>query len=68
MFEFSIDSGEIVTDYGVQPIMEAEVELFSGETEELVEIGKRLQEEYGLEEENKSKYYRGILMIEENRA
>ena len=68
LFEFSIDSGEIVTDYGVQPIMEAEVELFSGETEELVEIGKRLQEEYGLEEENKSKYYRGILMIEENRA
>ena len=68
LFEFSVDSGEIVTDYGVQPINEAEVELFSGETEELMEIGRKLQEEYGLKEENNSKYYRGLLMIEENRA
>lgn len=68
LFEFSVDSGEIVTDYGVQPINEAEVELFSGETEELMELGRKLQEEYGLKEENNSKYYRGLLMIEENRA
>lgn len=68
LFEFSVDSGEIVTDYGIQPLNEVEIELFTGETEELVEIGKVLQEKYGLEEENKSKYYRGILMIEENRA
>ena len=67
LFEFSVDSGEIVTDYGVQPLNEVEIELFTGETEELVEIGKVLQEKYGLEEENKSKYYRGILMIKENR-
>ena len=56
-----------MTDYGVQPLNEVEIELFTGETEELVEIGKVLQEKYGLEEENKSKYYRGILMIKENR-
>jgi inorganic triphosphatase YgiF len=68
LFEFSVDSGEIVTDYGVQPINEVEVELFSGETEELMELGRKLQEEYGLKEENNSKYYRGLLMIEENRA
>jgi inorganic triphosphatase YgiF len=68
LFEFSVDSWEIVTDYGVQPINEVEVELFSGETEELMEIGRKLQEEYGLKEENNSKYYRGLLMIEENRA
>ena len=67
LFEFSVDSGEIVTDYGVQPLNEVEIELFTGETEELVEIGKVLQKKYGLEEENKSKYYRGILMIKENR-
>jgi len=67
LFEFSIDSGEIVTEYGTQPISEVEVELFTGETEELVEIGKRLQDAYGLTEENKSKYYRGMLMIEGNR-
>ena len=67
LFEFSVDSGEIVTDYGVQPINEVEIELFTGETEELLEIGKKLQEKYGLTEENNSKYYRGILMIKENR-
>ena len=67
MFEFSIDSGEIVTEYGTQPISEVEVELFTGETEELVQIGQKLQDAYGLTEENKSKYYRGMLMIEENR-
>ena len=67
IFEFSIDSGEIFTQYGVQPISEVEIELFAGETEELLEIGKALQEKYGLTEENRSKYYRGVLMIEENR-
>lgn len=66
LFEFSIDSGEIVTDYGVQPINEVEIELFSGETEELVKIGKKLQDKFGLEEEDRSKYYRGLRMIEEN--
>ena len=67
LFEFSIDSGEIVTQYGELPINEVEIEVFAGETEELLEIGKKLQEKYGLEEENKSKYCRGLQMIEENR-
>ena len=67
LFEFSIDSGEIVTEYGTLPISEVEVELFTGETEELVQIGRKLQDAYGLTEENKSKYYRGMLMIMENR-
>lgn len=67
IFEFSIDSGEIYTKYGVQPISEVEIELFTGETEELLAIGRTLQEKYGLTEENRSKYYRGVRMIEENR-
>lgn len=67
LFEFSIDEGEIFTSYGVQPISEVEIELFTGETEELLRIGGILQEKYGLKEENRSKYYRGLLMIEENR-
>ena len=36
IFEFSIDSGEIYTKYGVQPISEVEIELFTGETEEML--------------------------------
>ena len=67
LFEFSIDSGEIVTKYGETPVNEVEIELFTGETEELLEIGRKLQEAYGLEEENRSKYSRGLTMIEENR-
>ena len=67
LFEISIDSGEIFTDYGVQPISEVEIELFTGETEELLQIGSMMQDRYGLTEENRSKYYRGLLMIEENR-
>jgi len=67
LFEVSIDTGELVADSGIQPIQEAEIELFTGETEELLEIGRRFQEEYGLTEESKSKYYRGLLMIEESR-
>lgn len=68
LFEFSIDSGEIVTDFGTQPINEVEVELFTGETEELVQIGKALQDKYALTEEDRSKYYRGLCMIKEHRG
>lgn len=68
LFEFSIDSGEIVTEYGTVPISEVEVELFSGETEELLSIGRILQDAYGLAEENKSKYCRGMLLIEQGRG
>ncbi|MCQ2547084.1 MAG: CYTH domain-containing protein [Clostridia bacterium] len=67
IFEFSIDSGEIATKYGTCPIEEVEVELFSGETDELISIGNLLQEKYDLSPENESKYARGIRMIKENR-
>lgn len=67
IYEFSIDSGEIVTKYGSCPIEEVEVELFSGETEELLEIGEKLRDKYGLTPENESKYARGIRIIKENR-
>jgi len=67
LFEFSIDKGEIQTQYGTEPISEVEIELFTGETEELLQIGSKLQQAYDLQEENRSKYYRGICMIKENR-
>lgn len=67
LFELSIDTGKIVTEYGEEPISEAEIELFSGDEEELMELGRRLQKKYGLEVENVSKYSRGIRMIKDNR-
>ena len=63
LFEISVDQGSVSTIYGSRDIQEVEVELFSGETEELLAVGRRLQEVYGLEPENISKYARGIEMI-----
>ena len=63
LFEISLDQGSVTTIYGSKEIQEVELELFSGETEELLQIGRRLQEAYDLEPENISKYARGIEMI-----
>ncbi len=64
IYEFSIDTGEVVTEVGSVPISEIEIELYSGETEEMIEIGEKIQKKYGLEVENKSKYARGLELIE----
>ncbi|MDO4869961.1 MAG: CYTH domain-containing protein [Bacillota bacterium] len=63
IYEFSVDEGEVVTECGSQPIREVEIELYSGETEEMVKIGEKLQNKYGLTSENKSKYAKGLEMI-----
>ncbi len=67
IFELSVDKGMILTHYGEEPIFEVELELFSGETEELVELGRQLQEKYGLEIQELSKYARGIELIKEGK-
>lgn len=63
IFEVSIDRGMIITRYGEEPIFEVEIELFSGETEELLELGEKIQKKYDLETEDLSKYARGINLI-----
>lgn len=63
LFEISVDEGCVSTVCGSRDILEVEVELFTGETEELVQIGKKMEEAYGLEPEDTSKYARGIEMI-----
>lgn len=67
IFELSVDTGRIVTEYGEEPISEVEIELFSGEKEELLELGERLQNKYQLETEEVSKYARGIEIIKRNK-
>jgi len=64
--EVAIDEGEIVTDFGTLPICELEIELFSGDKEDVRRIGETLAEKYGLVEEPKSKYARGLMLIEES--
>lgn len=65
--EVAIDEGEIVTDFGNLPICELEIEWFSGEQEEMRQVGNTLAEKYELIEENQSKYARGLHLLEENR-
>ncbi|MDD6310564.1 MAG: CYTH domain-containing protein [Firmicutes bacterium] len=67
IFEISIDSGEVITEAGTAPINEIEIELFSGETEELMEVGRRIQERYNLKPENISKYARGMELIKRHK-
>ncbi len=63
IFEISVDIGQVSAQGKTSPIREVEAELFSGETEELIEIGRRLKDVYGLEPENTSKYEKGIRII-----
>ena len=56
-----------MTPYGDEPISEVEIELFSGESEELECLGRKLCGKYHLEKESRSKYSRGIRIIKDNR-
>lgn len=63
IYEFSIDRGKVVTPLGEEPVLEVEVELFSGDTEELQTIGENLKEQFGLEDSEESKYGRGLRLL-----
>ena len=63
LMEISIDTGEIVTEKGNEPVLEIELELFTGEDSQLMDLGNRLAEQYGLVSEKRSKYLRGIRLL-----
>jgi inorganic triphosphatase YgiF len=63
IMEVSLDEGEILADGGRAPISELEVELYSGTQEDLIKIGDRVVETYGLIPETRSKYARGVALI-----
>lgn len=65
--EVAIDEGEIVTDFGNLPICELEIELFSGDQEDILRMGEALAEKYRLTAENKSKYARGLMLLEDKK-
>jgi len=68
ILEVAVDIGEILTDYGETPICELEIELFSGETEDVTQLGCKLAEKYGLSPMDESKYSRGLKLIQEKTA
>ena len=63
IIEVSIDQGEIITENGQDPILEMELEIFSGNEEVLKELGHEISGKYGLHEEERSKYARGKNML-----
>lgn len=65
--ELAIDIGEIVTDFGNLPICELELELFSGDKEDMQKVGEKLAEKYNLVYEDRSKYARGLKILEDSK-
>ena len=59
----SIDEGTIHTQKGDDEILEVEVELYSGDREDMVALGGELAAKYNLETSDKSKYQRGLELL-----
>ena len=58
--EISADVGMIVCNGRTAPISELEIELYSGEEEDMAALGNRIAEKYHLKSEDKSKFRRGL--------
>lgn len=63
ILEVAIDEGSVDTEKGSENILELEIELFTGDTDELMRIGSKMQKQYGLVPEDMSKYAKGISLI-----
>lgn len=61
--ELSIDIGKIKANGKTIPISELEIELFSGNEEDIVGIGNKIAQKYDLHPENKSKFERGYELL-----
>jgi len=59
----SCDEGEIRTAVGSAPISEVEVELYSGDQEDMIALGRELAAKYNLQAGNKSKFQRGLELL-----
>ena len=60
----SYDEGEILAGGKKEAISEIEIELSEGNEEKLIEFGAFLSKKYNLEEGNKSKYARGLKLLD----
>lgn len=59
----SYDEGEIRTANGNAVISELEIELYSGDQDDMVDLGNELAVKYNLKPGNKSKYQRGLELL-----
>jgi Uncharacterized conserved protein len=63
IFELALDEGVVVAGENSVSFRELEIEIYSGEKEELLAIGKKISEKYNLEPELKTKFTRGVELI-----
>ena len=59
----SFDDGRIEASNKSIPIMEMEIELYTGSEDELMEFGHKIAEKYALQPEDKSKFARGYELL-----
>lgn len=64
IMEIALDTGSVETKNGSCPICELEIELYSGKEEDLIKMGELLATTYGLQPEIKSKFARGLALLE----
>ena len=62
--ELSVDKGEVKCGGKTAPILEMEIELFSGEEADMVSLGEKLAAKFNLQAENTSKFKRGLNLID----
>jgi len=62
--ELSVDKGEVRVGEKSAPILELEIELFSGDEEDMKALGEELAKKFGLRAENISKFKRGLDLME----
>ena len=62
--ELSVDKGEVRVGEKSAPILELEIELFSGEEADMIALGDGLAEKYGLHPSNISKFKRGLDLMD----
>ena len=63
ILELAIDEGVIAAGSKNLPLCEMEIEVFSGNKEDLLEVGKKIAKRYGLEPEPQTKFARGVELL-----
>jgi len=63
LLELSIDEGVIVAGTKSVLLRELEIEVYSGNKEDLLAVGKKIAKTYGLEPEPKTKFTRGVELL-----
>lgn len=59
----SLDIGKVITPKGQAPVAELEIELFSGDQDDMIALGRELAAKYNLTPGNKSKFQVGLELI-----